>query len=428
MNCIARFKVGAMVLGTVVCAACGTQVSDPQSSSDSLQYRVDYLVEPLPAEGTAKVTLRVAQSRALLRELTMRSDDRYAEFDGDGDLAVGDGTVRWSPPAKGGSISWQVRIPSRRNGDGYDAWLGADFGLFRAEDVIPRASTRTLKDAESESWLRFDLPATWSVVTQYFNENGRIRIDNPDRRFDQPTGWIVTGDLGVRRERIAGMRVAVAGPVDHSVRRLDTLALLHWTLPELARVLPELPPRLTIISAGEPMWRGGLSAPQSLFLHAERPLISENATSTVLHELMHMSLGFRAADGYDWITEGFAEYYSLQLLHRSGTISDSRYLAAVEDLSAWSEQAKSLCGPSSTGATTALAVGVLESLDDEIAEVSDGAFSLDDVARKLWQFEDDIDADILIQIVEELTGSKPDVLHSSELPGCRTITSASRAF
>ena len=83
-----------MVLGTVVCAACGTQVSDPQSSSDSLQYRVDYLVEPLPAEGTAKVTLRVAQSRALLRELTMRSDDRYAEFDGDGDLAVGDGTVR----------------------------------------------------------------------------------------------------------------------------------------------------------------------------------------------------------------------------------------------------------------------------------------------------------------------------------------------
>ena len=50
-----------------------------------------------------------------------------------------------------------------------------------------------------------------------------------ERRFDQPTGWIVTGALGVRRERIAGVRVAVAGPVDHNVRRLDTLAMLNWT-------------------------------------------------------------------------------------------------------------------------------------------------------------------------------------------------------
>ena len=237
-------------------------------------------------------------------------------------------------------------------------WSG---GLFRAEDVIPRGATRTLKNARSETWLTLRLPKGWSAVTQYFSANGQTRIENPERRFDQPSGWMVMGDLGVRRETIAGIRVAVAGPTGNSVRRMDTLALLNWTLPELGRLLPDLPARLTIVRAGGPMWRGGLSAPQSLFLHADRPLISENATSTLLHEVMHMSLSLDAEIGYDWIVEGLAEYYSLQLLQRSGTISDSRYDHAKADIADWAKSASSLCQPTSTGATTAFAVGVLHS-------------------------------------------------------------------
>lgn len=320
-------------------------------------------------------------------------------------------------------MSWRVAVANRRNGDGYDAWLGVDFGLFRAEDVIPRASSRTLKGANSDTWLSFQLPPTWSIVTQYFDDRGQIQVDTPGRRFDQPSGWFVLGDLGVRRERIAGMRVAVAGPVDHAVRRLDTIALLNWTLPELARLLPELPPRLTIVSAGEPMWRGGLSAPQSLFLHAERPLISENATSTLLHEVIHMSLGLTSRDGYDWIVEGFAEYYSLQLLHRSGTISDSRYAAAQADISDWAKTAGNLCGPTSSGATTALAVTILNALDDEIIEKSAGESSLDDVARELWRLDEKADLVVLLAVASKLIGGKPDTLHSDMLPGCRTIAS-----
>jgi hypothetical protein len=428
MNCIARFKLGVLLPGAILCAACGTQVSDPQTSSESLRYRVEYVVEPHPADGDAQVTLHITQSRSLLRELKMRGAPRFSSFSADGELAVGDDVVRWNPPATGGSISWRVSIPNRRNGDGYDAWLGPEFGLFRAEDLIPRTASRTLTDAHSETWLTFELPGAWSAVTQYAEDDGRMRVDNPDRRFDQPTGWIVIGNLGVRREEIEGMHVAVAAPVDHSVRRMDTLALLRWTLPELSRILPALPPRLTIISAADPMWRGGLSAPQSLFLHAERPMISENATSTLLHEVMHMSLGFRARDGYDWIVEGFAEYYSLQLLHRSGTISDTRFSTALADLAEWSTRAETLCGPTSSGATTALAVGVLLALNEEILSASDDEFSLDDVARELWQSESEVDADTVADIVAGMTGNKPDALHISRLPGCRTMTAASRAF
>jgi hypothetical protein len=271
--------------------------------------------------------------------------------------------------------------------------------------------------------LSFQLPPKWSAVTQYFDDGGQIKVDNPERRLDQPSGWFVLGNLGVRREHIAGMSVAVAGPVGHAVRRLDTIALLNWTLPELARLLPELPPRLTIVSAGEPMWRGGLSAPQSLFLHAERPLISENATSTLLHEVLHMSLGLTSRDGYDWIVEGLAEYYSLQLLHRSGTISDSRFAAAQADIADWAKTAGNLCGPTSTGPTTALAVTILDTLNGEIVEESAGESSLDDVARELWRLDEKADLALLVAATRKLIGRKPDALHSDMLPGCRTIAS-----
>ena len=421
MNWIPGFKKGAVLVCIALSGSCNTQVADSSARADPSTYRVDYRVTADPASGNVRVTMRVAQSQPLLRELSFRPGPNVTDVTGDGELFVEDAGVRWRPAESGGAISWQASVPHRRNGDGYDAWLGPDFGLFRAEDIIPRAATRTRAGAQSDTRLTFRSPATWSVVTEYFDDGGQFLIDNPERRFDQPTGWIVMGELGVRRERVSGVRVAIAGPAGHSVRRLDTIALLNWTLPELARVLPELPPRLTIVSAGDPMWRGALSAPQSIFLHADRPLISENATSTVLHEVMHLSLGFRAARNYDWIVEGLAEYYSLQLLLRSGTITPDRYRDSIAVLRTWARQAGDLCRPASTAATTALAVGVFEALDREIAGKTEGKASLDDLARKLWRSDDRIDAAAVSQIAAGLIGSKPDSLHSSRLPGCRTI-------
>ena len=409
------------LLCLICCTACGAPASESRAPSDPLVYRIDYVVRPNRTDGTVEVTLNLLQSRNLLREVTMRPDNRSSDFRADGDLDITDRVVRWRPPAAGGTISWHVDVEHRRDDSGYDAWLGMDWGLFRAEDIIPRAATRTLKGARSESWLVLSLPHGWSAVTQYFSKSGPIRIDNRQRRFDQPSGWIVLGNLGVRREKIAGMRVAVAGPVDHSVRRLDTLALLNWTLPELARLLPELPRRLTVVSAGEPMWRGGLSAPRSLYLHTDRPLISENATSTLLHEVMHLSLDLSADDGLDWIIEGLAEYYSLELLNRSGTISASRYALAQADLAHWAASATTLCRQSSTGATTALAVGVLSALDQEIRDRSDGNASLDDVVRELTALGKRIDLVELAEIAERFVGAKPDALHIDKLPGCRNI-------
>jgi hypothetical protein len=422
MNCISSFKRNSIVLLSLAwCVACGAPASESLAPSDPLHYRVDYVLSPDPGNGTIGVTLKLSQNRALLREMTMRPDSRLVDVRADGALDVIDGKVRWRPPAAGGTISWQVSVAHRRNGNGYDAWLGSDWGVFRAEDVIPRSATRTLKGSVSETWLTLRLPHGWSGVTQYFSRNDRSRIDNPERRFDQPAGWMVLGNLGIRRESIAGMRVAVAGPTDNSVRRMDTLALLNWTLPELARLLPELPRRLTIVSAGDPMWRGGLSAPRSLYVHADRPLISENATSTLLHEIMHLSLGLTVKDGYDWIVEGLAEYYSLELLHRSGTISDSRFARAKAHLANWASAAPTLCRQTSTGATTALAVLVFAALDEEISRRSANDSSLDDVLNELAGTDTIVDLFRLKDIAESLVGDKLDTLHIDNLPGCRNI-------
>jgi hypothetical protein len=261
---------------------------------------------------------------------------------------------------------------------------------------------------------------------QYAELDGTFEVTHQERRFKQPSGWIITGELGIRRDRIGGTRVAVAGPVNSGVRRLDMLAILNWTLPELERIVPRLPRRLTIVSAGDPMWRGGLSAPSSLYIHAARPLVSENGTSTLLHELMHIALGLRAAEGHDWIVEGLAEYYSLELMRRSGTVTVARAERGRQAQREWGASAKHLCGPSSTGATTARAVTTFIDLDLDIRRTSDDRYSLDDVLARLVDRSGEVDLAVLESSVASLIGANSDALHIDKLPGCRNIAASHR--
>ena len=172
------------------------------------------------------------------------------------------------------------------------------------------------------------------------------------------------------------------------------------------------------------MWRGGLSAPQSVFMHADRPMISENGTSTLMHELLHIALGLRAVNGYDWIVEGLAEYYGIELLRRSGTLSATRHGLTMVQLAEWSKEAETLCDRSSTGPETALAVGIMAALDEEIREATGGKSSLDDVVADLVTRDSKVDLAALASKSAELIGRKADTLHIDKLPGCRKIGAA----
>lgn len=374
------------------------------------------------------VAMEVRQSRRYLRELSIdRATTRAQDFTADSGLDVSAERVRWHPAENGGRLQWRVHVPNQRNGGGYDAWLDDGWGIFRAEDIIPRAQSRALKGATSNTTLSFNLPPGWSAITEYSARKTRIIVDIPERRLDLPRGWIVVGKLGVRRETIAGIRVAIAAPAGQGVRRMDMLALLNWTLPELSALLAEPLRRLTIISAGAPMWRGGLSAPGSMFIHAERPLISENATSTLLHEVIHIALGLRAREGFDWITEGIAEYYSLELLQRGGAITARRHKAAVADQIAWAETADKLCGATSSGATTALAVATFGKLDRELRAITKGVSSLDDFVAEIIATGMSLDLTALRTAAAALLGRPSAVLHNDNLPGCGATVSATTA-
>ena len=406
-------------LTILIFAACGMSDSESASREAPGEYEVHYTITPVPASSTVHVELSLKQARALLRELSFAADTRIRNIKADGQVITHGDRITWHPPATGGTLAWEAKVRSQRGKGRFDALLSADWGIFRMEDIIPRARTRTLKGAESRTSFEFSLPTAWSAITVYPSIDTPIAVDRSERRFDQPTGWIAIGDLGVRRETIAGTRVAIVAPRGEDMRRMDMLALLNWTLPELAEILPNALPRLTIVGAGDPMWRGGLSAPASFFLHAGRPLISENATSALLHEVMHTALGIRPRAGYDWIVEGLAEYYSIELLRRGKAVTADRASTAMRRQHEWAEQAELLCADASTAATTALAVTILAALDRELSAATNGEAGLDDLLPGI--VGRDVDLAVLTALASDVMGAPPDVLHIDKLPGCNSI-------
>jgi predicted metalloprotease with PDZ domain len=346
-------------------------------------YDVEYRAELVPAKGIAAVEIGVSQKRGRLSsaEFSMPSE-HYSRISGQGVHVDGE-RVRWELPREGGTLSFDYKIDHRRASGKFDARITPDWALFRLDDVFPSAKTLARKGAASRARLVVTVPKGWDVETPYGPYDGPQPFDNPERAFDRPTGWLIAGKIGVRRSEIVRRHITIAGPMGQNVRRMDALALLTWTVPTLVAIFPSFPERVLMVTAADDMWRGGLSGPGSFYVHAALPLLSENGTSTILHELVHVATGLHGADGGDWIVEGIAEYYSLEVLRRSQTISQRRFGHAMADLRAWSESADELDTDRSKGPTTARAVGVMHDLDLEIRQVTGSRWTLDHVVRDL---------------------------------------------
>ena len=350
------------------------------------EFAVDYRVAFEPDEGTAHVVIATAPADGRLVRLTTRLDPgRYTGIKADGTLERDGDKVTWSPPRKGGTLQYRVRVDHRRRGDGFDARMTDDWALLRGDDLVPPLQSIVTRGADARARLRFSLPKGWSIETPYSrSRDGKSYvIVDPERRVDRPEGWLLAGKLGVRRERIAGMRVAVAAPRGEGVHRNDLLAFVNAIGPQLEKAFGELPPRLLLVQAGDPMWRGGLSGPRSLYLHADRPLLSGNGTSTPAHELVHVVTRLRGAEDDDWIVEGLAEYYAIELPHRAGLLSASRRKKALAWMRERGAPVERLHTNRSQDRVTARAVTLFAALDAELRAASDGKRDLDDVVRRL---------------------------------------------
>ncbi|MEM8546884.1 MAG: hypothetical protein AAGF46_01855, partial [Pseudomonadota bacterium] len=182
------------------------------------RYELDY---DISIDGdAATVRLDVRQPAGELKRITLVGDLARSIHSSTGLLSKTTKGVEWQVPATGGQLTWETRIDHLRQSGSRDAGVNERWGLFRAEDLIPPIASVTALGADASTRLRLQVPKDWSVVTPYRRgTDGWHAVEDSDRRFDKPDGWILIGDIGVRRDVIAGTETAIAAPRGAGARR-----------------------------------------------------------------------------------------------------------------------------------------------------------------------------------------------------------------
>ncbi|WP_085585071.1 MULTISPECIES: hypothetical protein [unclassified Pseudomonas] len=381
---------------------------------------LDYRVRLLPQSDQAEVRLTLAKGEAVRRlDFDLGDGSRYSDFKADGQWQLSPGKQArgvWRPAADSASLTYRVRISHGRKSGSFDTRMTPAWALLRGDELVPPARLDQQDGTELVARLQFDLPEGWNSIETAWPRIGRnkFRIDNPSRLFDRPTGWMLAGHLGSRRARLGETEVTVASPKGQGMRRMDVLTLLTFVWPQVQALYPQHPGKLLIVGANDPMWRGGLGAHGSVYLNTRLPLVSESGASALLRELTQV-LG-RINDGQrnDWISEGLAEYYAVELLRRAGGMSDDRYQAWQAKLTTDSHGVTTLRGVQASPAQVAKAVLLLQELDREIRLKTRNKRSLDDVLRGAMQ-SGRVDAPAFVQLAEGVIGESSRVLDSALL-------------
>lgn len=381
-------------------------------ADDKLAYNTQYIIALEPERQGAQVSIKIDNHGLIDRLVFKNNKNTYTNIRANGKLVINDSQVIWDLPKEDAQLTLFVKITHAKSDNKFDALINEGWAIFRGDDLVPAMHTYEADGAYSKATLEVQIPESWnSIETGWPRLSGnRFAIDNPDRRFDRPTGWMIAGDLGTRRATVKKTNITVSAPAGQNFRRMDVLTFLNFSWREMNQAFEKTPEKLLIVGAGDPMWRGGLSASNSLFLHADRPMVSENGTSPILHELIHMvtRISGQKTDktNDDWIAEGIAEFYSFELLYRAKGMTKARRNNIVEDLESWGKEVKHLRKSQSTGTVTARAVVLLDELDQEIRLRSKGKYCLDHVVRQLME-KRKVSLDDLKVASESLVKGKP---------------------
>lgn len=384
---------------------------------------LDYHVRLLPQSDQAEVRLTLADG-AVVRSLDLDLGNRgdYSDFKADGQWqSPAPKTPEaqrgiWHPASGKASLTYRVRISHARKNGTFEARMTPSWALLRGDDLVPAARLDQQDGIELVSRLEFELPTGWKSVETAWPRIGknRFRVDNVSRLFDRPTGWMLAGTLGSRRTRLGETEVTVASPQGQGMRRMDVLTLLTFVWPQVQAAFPRHPTKLLIVGAGDPMWRGSLAGRDSIYLHSRIPLVSENGTSPLVRELVQVFGRINDSQRSDWISEGFAEYYAIELVRRAGGMSDERYQSLQSRLARDSHKVSTLRGEQISGPAVARAVLLLQELDSEIRLKTRNKRSLDDVLHAVMRLES-VSTQEFVQLSESILGESSKVLDSKLL-------------
>ncbi|MBH3409006.1 hypothetical protein I5P86_28485 [Pseudomonas glycinae] len=381
---------------------------------------LDYQVRLLPQSDQAEVRVSLAKGE-VVRSLDFDLGDgsHYSDFKADGQWQLTPGKAArgvWRPTADKASLTYRVRISHGRKNGSFDTRMTPTWALMRGDELVPPARLDQQDGVELVARLHFELPDGWKSVETAWPRIGKnkFRIDNPSRLFDRPTGWMLAGHLGSRRTRLGETEVTVASPQGQGMRRMDVLTLLTFVWPQVQAVFPRHPSKLLIVGANDPMWRGSLAARESIYLNTRLPLVSENGSSALVRELAQVFGRINDEQRSDWISEGFAEYYAIELVRRAGGMSDERYQALQAKLTKDSQKVTTLRGEQISSAQLSKAVLLLQELDGEIRLKTRNKRSLDDVLRGAMHLGT-VDTKEFVQLAESILGESSKVLDTGLL-------------
>ncbi|MGF6136459.1 hypothetical protein [Pseudomonas laurylsulfatiphila] len=378
---------------------------------------LDYHVRLLPQSDQAEVRLTLAQGSAVRSlDFDLGDGSHYSDFKADGQWQLTPGKAArgvWRPAADKASLTYRVNIDHGRKNGSFDTRMTPNWALMRGDDLVPAARLDQQDGIELVSRLEFELPGGWKSVETAWPRIGqnKFRIDNPSRLFDRPTGWMLAGQLGSRRTRLGETEVTVASPLGQGMRRMDVLTLLTFVWPQVQALYPRHPGKLLIVGANDPMWRGSRSAHESIYLNSHLPLLSESGTSALVRELAQVFGRINGTKRSDWIGEGFAEYYAIELVRRAGGMSDERYESLHGKLVRTSQKVTTLRSDRVNPVQVARAVVLLQELDREIRLKTHNKRSLDDVLRGAMR-QGDIDTQAFVQLSESVIGGSSKVLNT----------------
>lgn len=378
---------------------------------------LDYHVKLLPQSDQAEVRVSLSQGSAVRSlDFELGRDGDYSDFKADGQWKVSGHRGLWQPSADKASLTYRVRLSHARKPGIYETRMTPGWALFRGEDLVPTAHLDQQDGVELVSRLVFELPTGWKSVETAWPRIGKhtFRINNVSRLFDRPTGWMLAGNLGSRRVRLGETDVTVASPKGQAMRRMDVLTLLTFVWPQVEAAFPRHPAKLLIVGASDPMRRGAFSARDSVYLNSRTPLVSENGSSPLIREVVHAIGRFSDHDASDWISEGLAEYYAIELLRRGGGITDERYAAIQARLTREGKNVTSLRGEHVSGATVTRAVVVMQELDREIRVKTHNKRSLDDLAQVVMR-ANSVSTPEFVRLAQSIIGESSVVLDSKLL-------------
>ncbi len=348
-----------------------------------------------------------------VRELRLHFPaDRLGHFRGTGKLEPITGGLRWLPGGPYAHLTYRARINHvRGQHQRYDSYAASDWIVTRARDMFPRIAIdcepRGNGGPKSRAQLTFRLPAGWhSAAALPVIGPEMYRLNEPGKILDRPRGWFALGKFTLDRQEIADTMVLVARAPGSALAPAEFFHFFGATLPALKKLLAADTETMLLISAPDPMWHGGISGEHSFYMHAKRPLRTPDKTSPYLHEMFHVLQPYKPGADADWIEEGLAEFYSLELQRRAGLIDAAAYRRALGYFARFGSWNVDLTRQPDNAATNNSAPLVMYALDQRIQHATAGKKRLDDVVTRLAKLGGTVDTATFRRTVNTVSGKK----------------------